>query len=366
MARLAQVSIDVKAVTQRAAALAPLRAELRALRQKGPESGLLALWLRQVAADHERLAPYFQRQAETELLERVYVQLELRTETGRAAGPEPTSARPDHPLGLREVLGLDRAAHPWVTGRWVVLGDPGAGKTTLLRDLSATLARQPDRTWVPLYESLPRLVREGRSLLDRVVRRLGLPASLWEPGSSSLVSQMCPRRSSPPPPRPTRGSRSPTSRKAISSCPQSASPASGWRPSVSGPAAASSWRLGIGGLSFLKHRWRFHLLDWLYLAAGLVVFVYYLLSENPTQSAILATATDVLGYGSTIRKGWAEPDKDSATSFALNSAKFVPALFALESYSLATWLYPGTLVVVNGFVAVMLVWRRQQLASRSR
>jgi formylglycine-generating enzyme required for sulfatase activity len=159
---------------ERVAALAPLREELQALRQQGPDRGLLALWLRQVAADHERLAPYFQRKAEMELLDRVYVQLELRPEALRAAAPEPGAVRFDHPLGLRDVLALDRTAHPWVTGCWVVLGDPGAGKTTLLRHLSASLARQEDRPWVPLYESLPRLMREGRPLLDRVVRRLEL------------------------------------------------------------------------------------------------------------------------------------------------------------------------------------------------
>jgi hypothetical protein len=139
-------------------------------------------------------------------------------------------------------------------------------------------------------------------------------------------------------------------------------------------AGAGSWVvgltaiicLGIGGLSFLKHRWHFHPIDWIYLVTGFVVFAYYLVSKNPTQAAVLATATDVVGYGSTIRKGWREPDRDSATSFALNSVKFVPALFALESYSLATWLYPATLVVVNGFVAVMLVVRRQQHVSSSR
>jgi predicted NACHT family NTPase len=59
-----------------------------------------------------------------------------------------------------------------VTGRWVVLGDPGAGKTTLLRHLAATLARQDDRPWVPLFESLPRLLRDRASLLERIVRRL--------------------------------------------------------------------------------------------------------------------------------------------------------------------------------------------------
>lgn len=117
----------------------------------------------------------------------------------------------------------------------------------------------------------------------------------------------------------------------------------------------------IGTLSLVKHRWRFSLFDWMSLIAGLLVFGYYLLSRNPTQSAVLATITDVIGYGSTIKKGWAEPHKDSATSFALNSLKFVPSLFALEAYSLATWLYPATLVLMNGAVALMLFLRRRQL-----
>lgn len=117
----------------------------------------------------------------------------------------------------------------------------------------------------------------------------------------------------------------------------------------------------IGGLSLFQHRWRFSLFDWLSLIGGLLVFGFYLLSSNPTLSAMLATATDVIGYGSTVKRGWAEPRKDSATSFALNSVKFVPSLFALGSYSLATWLYPATLVVVNGAVAAMLLLRRNEL-----
>jgi hypothetical protein len=139
---------------------------------------------------------------------------------------------------------------------------------------------------------------------------------------------------------------------------------------VSQEAGAGSWVVGftalicflVGGISFFQDKWHFSFFDWFCLAAGLVVFVYYLLAKNPTQSAILATATDVLGYGSTIKKGWIQPQKDSVTSFALNSAKFVPSLFALQSYSLATWLYPATLVVMNAAVAVMLLVRRQRLA----
>jgi hypothetical protein len=152
----------------------PLRQELAALGLPKLERPLLDLWLRQVANEHERLVPYFERQGEIDLLERVYVQLKLRPGTLRGAAAELDSAWLDRPFELREALALDRGENPWVTGRWVLLGDPGAGKTTLLRHLAATLARQEHRPWVPLYDSLPRLMREGRPLLDRAVRHLEL------------------------------------------------------------------------------------------------------------------------------------------------------------------------------------------------
>ena len=140
---------------------------------------------------------------------------------------------------------------------------------------------------------------------------------------------------------------------------------------ISEGGGAGSWVVGftaivcllIGAVSFLKHRWRFSPFDWLSLGVGLGVFAYYLLSRNPIQSAILATATDVIGYGSTIKKGWTEPERDSVTSFALNSAKFIPSLLALDSYSITTYLYPATLVLMNAAVAAMLLIRRRQFAA---
>ena len=158
----------------RVAELAPLRDDLLRLRQDAPERGLLATWMDQVVKDHERLVPYFQQQAEVGLLDRVYVELEVRSEEGRTALAEGALAsraeRPGRPLGLLDVLELPREGA--ISGRWMVLGDPGAGKTTLLRHLAANLARQADRPWVPLLESLPKLMREGGWLLDLVVRRL--------------------------------------------------------------------------------------------------------------------------------------------------------------------------------------------------
>lgn len=162
---------------ERVAALAPLRAELAARRAESPDRSLLSTWLDCVARDHEHLVP-LQDQVALTLLDRVYVPLALRPEI-RRAGDLAAPARLDRASTLRDLLAFDCGEHPWATGRWVVLGDPGAGKTTLLRHLSFTLARQEDRPWVPLFESLPRLLRDHASLLDRVVRRLeraGQPA----------------------------------------------------------------------------------------------------------------------------------------------------------------------------------------------
>jgi hypothetical protein len=133
---------------------------------------------------------------------------------------------------------------------------------------------------------------------------------------------------------------------------------------------AGSWVSGftavmcivIGLFSLFQHRWQFALFDWLSLAAGLILLVYYLTAKNLLSSAIAATAMDVIGYGPTVKKGWAKPYNDSVSSFTLNSIKFVPALCALNSYSVTTWLYPTTLVFVNGAVAMMLLLRRRKVA----
>jgi formylglycine-generating enzyme required for sulfatase activity len=174
---------------EKVAALAPLRDELVTLQAASPRRGLLDLWLQRVARDHERLHP-LQDQTDLGLLDRIYVQLQVGTGTHRAPGAARDEARPPASLTLPGLLALDRKEHAWVTRRWVLLGDPGAGKTTLLRHLAAKLARLDDLSWLPLFESLPRLLRDGTFLLDRVVERLelaghpaqGLAAALSQAG----------------------------------------------------------------------------------------------------------------------------------------------------------------------------------------
>ncbi len=188
--RLVDVLIDDLEVDD----LQPLRDQLATQGSTGVDSGLLAAWLRKVATDHERLVPYFQQRTELALLDRVYVQLQLSA-TAQLEDRDEGGLRHRGPRSVQDLLTLDPAEHTWVTRRWMVLGDPGSGKTTLLRHLAAALARQQPSAWVPIYESLPRLMREPEWLLERIERQMrqagepaeGLPAVLDRAGQEGRL-----------------------------------------------------------------------------------------------------------------------------------------------------------------------------------
>jgi hypothetical protein len=99
--------------------------------------------------------------------------------------------------------------------------------------------------------------------------------------------------------------------------------------------------------------------EWAFLAAGGAVFILYLFTGQANVAAALTTVIDALGYGPTFIRGWSFPRKDSVTSFALNGAKFVPSLMAMDPISFATCFYPATLMVLNAAVSIMLLARRR-------
>ena len=105
--------------------------------------------------------------------------------------------------------------------------------------------------------------------------------------------------------------------------------------------------------------------EWAFLAAGGAVFAVYLFTRQANVAAGLTTLVDALGYGPTFVRGWSQPKKDSAASFALNGVKFIPSLMAMDPISFATSFYPATLMVLNAAVAIMLVMRRRATERRA-
>ncbi len=76
-----QRALDEDESTERLRDLQAIAEELERQRQSQPDAsvdrGLLPSWLRKVQRDHERLVDYFQQRHELDLLDRVYVELEM-------------------------------------------------------------------------------------------------------------------------------------------------------------------------------------------------------------------------------------------------------------------------------------------------
>jgi hypothetical protein len=109
--------------------------------------------------------------------------------------------------------------------------------------------------------------------------------------------------------------------------------------------------------------------DYVYLVLSLASLPFWLVLHDPSISVLWLTAIDVLGYFPTIEKGRETPWEDSVVSFFLNSVKFIFGIAALRSLSFATWVtwvYPATLIIMNGYVAVTLLrWRLSTLSRKS-
>lgn len=96
------------------------------------------------------------------------------------------------------------------------------------------------------------------------------------------------------------------------------------------------------------------------LGAGIALSLWLVTSE-PLLAVILITIVDFLGFMPTIRKSYQKPHEETLASYALAGLKFVLAIIALDNYTVATWLYPASLVAANGFFVCMLVVRRRKL-----
>jgi len=138
---------------------------------------------------------------------------------------------------------------------------------------------------------------------------------------------------------------------------------------VSEGGGAGTWVTGVTAvlclvifvLALFKNQRHFHLIDWMCLLGALVSLAFWQLAENPAAAAVLITLTDAIAFIPTFRKGYHKPREDTPITFGLNGLKFFISIFALETLTLATWLYPASLVITNWSFATMMYVRRRQV-----
>jgi hypothetical protein len=101
--------------------------------------------------------------------------------------------------------------------------------------------------------------------------------------------------------------------------------------------------------------------DTVFFILSFAALFLWLIAKQPVLSVILASTVDMFGFVPTIRKSWNKPFSETLFSYELNAIRHGLSLFALQNYSIVTWLYPATWVIANALFSIILIVRRKQL-----
>ncbi len=107
---------------------------------------------------------------------------------------------------------------------------------------------------------------------------------------------------------------------------------------------------------------RFLVFDWISLLAAAASLALWAVTKNPLTSIILICLVDTFGSLPTFRKSISRPFEEMVTSYACAALANLLAILALESYSVTTWIYPATIIFLDGSLTTLLLIRRKQLA----
>ncbi len=100
--------------------------------------------------------------------------------------------------------------------------------------------------------------------------------------------------------------------------------------------------------------------DWIAFCVGLCAIPLWLITKDPTASAILVTAIDAFAFYPTIRKSWAKPREESISGHSISMLKHGFSVAAIQSHSIATALYPVVLLLMNVILVSVIYVGRQR------
>jgi hypothetical protein len=134
---------------------------------------------------------------------------------------------------------------------------------------------------------------------------------------------------------------------------------------MSAHAGVGSWATGVTsiacltifGIAIFRGDTKVLRLDWTLLTLALISFGLLFVIEDKTLSLCVTLFATLLGFSMTWRKAWRLPHEEATMAFGLNAIKFLPAIFALQTYSFLTVAYPLTAGIANAAVVVIILLR---------
>ncbi len=141
---------------------------------------------------------------------------------------------------------------------------------------------------------------------------------------------------------------------------------------LDGNGGTGAWPIGVSGiitifialLAYLKKAdITITKTDWLFLISALSSLPFWYLTSDPLWAVVVLTTVDVLGFGPTVRKTYANPHSESMLFFALFTTRNLLVIIALESYSVTTVLFPAAIAIACILFMLMMTYRRRELAA---
>jgi len=139
---------------------------------------------------------------------------------------------------------------------------------------------------------------------------------------------------------------------------------------IVGGGGAGAWVNGLTAIvcfvififGLLKGRANIVFIDWISLLGAVVALIFWFITKGPLLSVILVTIIDALGFFPTFRKSFHKPHEETLITYFLSALKYVFALFALDTFSVVTALFPLYLVFANSAFFIMALIRKRQLS----
>lgn len=105
--------------------------------------------------------------------------------------------------------------------------------------------------------------------------------------------------------------------------------------------------------------------DWLFSSAAMSSLPLWYATSDPMWAVVVLTVVDLLGFGPTVRKAYAAPHSESLAFFGLFAVRNSVVVVALESYSVATVLFPAVIAVACVLLMLLIVYRTRGASANS-
>jgi hypothetical protein len=100
------------------------------------------------------------------------------------------------------------------------------------------------------------------------------------------------------------------------------------------------------------------LTDTFFLLVALIGVGFWIFTDDPTISVIIAVGIDLVAFIPTILKTWTYPRTETPLLYSMNVTRHALALFSLQAYNIATTLHSIAMITTNTIMTLIMLFHK--------